>query len=884
MKAKDEYSSPWPFVGRDDELSLALATLAPDSGFQGVALVGESGVGKSTLARALGGRLTATGRTVRSVLGTKTGRDVPLGAFSRSVTVEATSEPAAMLELSHRNIAATNNPVVIVDDAHLLDPLSATLVYQLAAERTAQLIVVISTGETVFDAVSALLKERLLLNLHIGPFTRHQTAELTRSVLGGVVSPGLITELHDRSMGNPLYLSGVLRAGRESGLLVHDEDGWQLRGSLHADQELSDLLALRLQALSPEELEALQILATAELLDWEVFRELCSPEAVSVLEHQRLIRLVSDGADTVAQVTYPLLGEVVLGRVGVVRSRQLNGVLCQAFDRYLRAGGRRLRIPDLRGKIRMAQFMIRSDLQPDLDLILGAAVDAAAMSNLGHTEELARFAFDRGGGLPAALVLGEALCWQGRGAEAAEVLSEVSLEGADDKTAVLWSCLRASNLFWNCSQTESGLQVLGEMQNRAQSELSIAAIHALELAFAFCSGDVATTIRSGPPLCEAHVSPLTTALAALPTAHALASAGHFAETAVIADLGLRAAASTRWGTIRFGIGIAEVMAQVTAGDLPTAERIAERYTTIAAGIPEPDAMARLLCGLVHLARGRLPLACSLFEDSAPVLSDAAPTLWSMLANAWATHAHAARGNDTAATSAALRRCEEAFGPQLAVFLPELELARAWERVAHGQVSDGRVHAKRAARTACRSGMLAVEMRALHTAVRFGDRAQADRLAELAEALTGPFPEATAAHARGLAYRDADLLCTTSDSFAAMGAFAHAADAAAHASLEYERCGQRGKQLEAAARAQWFAGQGDIHTPAVEAVTQPLPITGREREIAMLVAAGLPNREIADRLSVSVRTVDGHLYRIFAKLGIERRDQLIRMLNGSQSQA
>src|ERR1700722_18638501 len=45
-----------------------------------------------------------------------------------------------------------------------------------------------------------------------------------------------------------------------------------------------------------------------------------------------------------------------------------------------------------------------------------------------------------------------------------------------------------------------------------------------------------------------------------------------------------------------------------------------------------------------------------------------------------------------------------------------------------------------------------------------------------------------------------------------------------------------------------------------------------------VAAGLSNRQIADRLVVSVRTVDGHLYRIFGKLGISTRDQLIHLLS------
>jgi DNA-binding CsgD family transcriptional regulator len=66
------------------------------------------------------------------------------------------------------------------------------------------------------------------------------------------------------------------------------------------------------------------------------------------------------------------------------------------------------------------------------------------------------------------------------------------------------------------------------------------------------------------------------------------------------------------------------------------------------------------------------------------------------------------------------------------------------------------------------------------------------------------------------------------------------------------------------------------------VAQPLPITDREREIVMLAAAGLSNRQIAERLSVSVRTVEGHLYRIFVKLGIEHRDQLIRLVSGARS--
>jgi DNA-binding CsgD family transcriptional regulator len=46
--------------------------------------------------------------------------------------------------------------------------------------------------------------------------------------------------------------------------------------------------------------------------------------------------------------------------------------------------------------------------------------------------------------------------------------------------------------------------------------------------------------------------------------------------------------------------------------------------------------------------------------------------------------------------------------------------------------------------------------------------------------------------------------------------------------------------------------------------EPLPLTARESEIAKLVAQGLSNKEIGDRLAVSVRTVEGHIYRINTK--------------------
>ena len=57
-----------------------------------------------------------------------------------------------------------------------------------------------------------------------------------------------------------------------------------------------------------------------------------------------------------------------------------------------------------------------------------------------------------------------------------------------------------------------------------------------------------------------------------------------------------------------------------------------------------------------------------------------------------------------------------------------------------------------------------------------------------------------------------------------------------------------------------------------------PLSAQERRIAELAAAGQTTKEIAAQLSLSPRTVDGHLYRLFRKLGITRRAGLGKALS------
>jgi DNA-binding NarL/FixJ family response regulator len=65
---------------------------------------------------------------------------------------------------------------------------------------------------------------------------------------------------------------------------------------------------------------------------------------------------------------------------------------------------------------------------------------------------------------------------------------------------------------------------------------------------------------------------------------------------------------------------------------------------------------------------------------------------------------------------------------------------------------------------------------------------------------------------------------------------------------------------------------------------PLPISAREREVATLASTGLSNRQIADRLHVSVRTVEGHIYRACTRLGLTERAKLAAMISASSPPA
>ncbi|BBX93734.1 LuxR family transcriptional regulator [Mycolicibacterium boenickei] len=864
--------SDWPFVARDAELREA--TQALRGGSRGVVLAGRAGVGKSALARVLAEGLEADGCPVRFVLGTETGQAVPLGAFRHALTLTDAHDPTVMLAVAHEMMAADPDLVIVADDAQYLDPLSALLVQQLAVHGAPRLIVTIGNGAATSDAVTALWKEQLLLRLDLEPFTREQTGELAAAVLGGEVEAHAVAELHRFSSGSPLYLRGALNAALSDSAFVCDQGRWRLRGQLRASADLHALIESRFDTVTPDERDVLEVVSTAEVLDWDVLVGACDLDAIARLERRGAIQVLNDATCTVVQPGHPIIGEVARSRCSKTRSRQINTLLAALLGQHL-ASPNHVGPADVRGRIQLARFMTGGDGPADAEVVADAAASAVTMSNLALGEELARYALDHGAGVPAAMVLADAMSWQGRGEQAEELLARSVPQADDEPMLARWGCLRASNLFFGCARPDAARAVLALVRRQLHCPRTLGLVVAMEAVFAFFAGGLADAISMGTEILGVETMSTANVWAALAGSGALALSGRWDEVSAVAQVGELAAEDCESGPQRYWLAFAQVSAAAAEGELARAQRVCDRYAVLAAGSPQGEAVVAALSGRVALAHGCLPSACEAFQAAVWATPHGLPPGWLMVVASWLAQAEGMRGNGPGARAALLRAEAAAVGP-LEVFRPDLELARAWAAAANGDTRSAVGHAARAAQCAKAHEMDAVELTALHTALRFGEPSGHRRIRQLAHRLGGRLTEAITAHSVGLAQHDPEQLVAATDRFEAIGALALAADAAAHAARQFAQTGCRGGELESAARALWLSGQTGARTPALCCAGGPLPLTEREWEIAHLVGVGMSNREIAGKLCLSVRTVDGHLYRMFAKLGVDDRDHLARL--------
>jgi DNA-binding CsgD family transcriptional regulator len=229
--------------------------------------------------------------------------------------------------------------------------------------------------------------------------------------------------------------------------------------------------------------------------------------------------------------------------------------------------------------------------------------------------------------------------------------------------------------------------------------------------------------------------------------------------------------------------------------------------------------------------------------------------------------------DTEEARVVLARCD-AEHPIAGLFASDKFRAEAAVLASEGHVSKAATVAASGARDAAAHGMVAQAARCWFDAARFG-HADASLQLDRLSAVDGEFAPLWRYHARALAAHDGRTLDVSADAFATIGAHLWAAEAGMEAALAHQRSGNSAKGVASAERAQSLLDPTDpIATPALRsAPTLAAHLTAREREVAQLAARGLADRTIAEKLELSVRTVETHLARAYAKLGVQGRTDL-----------
>jgi DNA-binding CsgD family transcriptional regulator len=843
----------------------------------GVVLCGEPGVGKTRLALEAMREAQRRGFRTIWIVATRSAMSIPFGAFAHLLP-ELPATTVSRLDLL-RQLAealatrASGCPLVIgVDDAHHLDDASAALVHQLAVSRRAFVLVTLRTGESAQDSIVALWKDELAERVELDALTAKEVGKLLPAVLRSQVDGPTIARLWGATRGNVLFLRELLLAGLHAGVLTQTGGVWSWRGPMAMSRRLQEVVAARLGTLEPDQVALMEVVAHGEPLSASLLETLFSPPALEAAERRGVVTVEADGRRTLVRMAHPMYAEVARIRCPALRSRAIHRELARALEE---TGARRSE-----DVLRLATFRLEAGEGGSPDILLAGARKAHAAFDVQLSERLARAAADAGGGVAAKLALAEALLDQGRGVEVAALLGAVDEGQMSERERTAHAGLRGYATWMGLGQPEEAEEILLRAERSLRQASLRDALTAVRAAVLCFSGRPQQAIAVVENLDHAQVDEQASFRAATVTGFARAVVGQADRFVAAAERWVEPARelATRLPLFPFQLRAAQSYALCLSGRPAEAGEVAEKAhrEAVALEAATPAAMLAATRGFVALSRGRVRDAVSWLRDAAAVLRE--PSLLNLRPFCFTLLVHASvLAGDLPMAASALAEADAAMSPAMSVFEPQLTLARAWLAAGSGELSKARALASKAAGEAQVSGQHAIEAVALHDLARFGDPEPA-RLQQLASLVDGPFAPACAVHASALTARDGAGLDRAAALFAAMGADLLAAEAAAEAAAAHTTRGRRAAALASGARSRHWAGACEgARSPVLSTLTTPL-LTPREREVATLAAEGRSNTEIARRLVLSTRTVESHLQRAYAKLGVASRRELRAVLD------
>jgi DNA-binding CsgD family transcriptional regulator len=846
-----------------------IAAAMADADIAGIVVSGTAGVGKSRVVREALSSARSRGAEIRWTIATTAARTLPLGAFA-SFAGDG-SAPSSTLQLVRGVIdvltaAPRGTPVVIaVDDVHLLDELSTFVLHQIVARRTAKVLLTVRAGEPVPVGLQEMWTHDDFPRVDLQPISRDETVTLLTAALGGPVDADATRRLWNLTRGNVLFLRNIVEQEVADGRLALQRGFWTWTGAPVVPSGLVEVIEARTGAVPAAVGEVIDALAVGEPIELASLCRITDAAAVEEADVQGLIKLDHVDDRIEARVAHPLYGEVRRARAPATRLRRLRGRVATELSK----GDDR---DDMRTVVRRAALSLDSDLEPDPDLLVRAAHGAVWLADLPLADRLAGAAVRAGAGAEAYIIRGCNLSGLSRGDEADAVLASVPTSGFTGADHARLAFIRGMNLMFTLADPTGAKKLVDEVSIATPPD-ERACLDAFLAVYWAVMGQPELALKASRGLDLDELPAVVGAQTAALSAVASGDAGRVTDAVAAADAGYAIVDSSFDAeNVRFVIADGHVGALLQSGRIAEALLATDRLRRQWADLP---GIVQLLGGAVA---GRAALGAGDLDTAGALLEPVA--MFPEEANGWGyryflprTMVLAMCGLADKAVEA-LATAERHRHPVMQYLDYELGLARAWAAASQGVVSEAISIARSAAETAAASGQFAAEVVCLQTATQFGDRSAEPRLRELARIVEGPRVGVAARFAAALRSGDDVELAAVSEDFEQMGDLIAAVDSAAHAALAYRSQGRRGSAFTCAARAQALAEQcGGAMTHALLRAAEPLPFSAREREIITLLAQGLSNREVADRLCLSVRTIEGHIYRAMARAGVANRDEL-----------
>jgi DNA-binding CsgD family transcriptional regulator len=878
----------WNFVGRADELA-RLRTAATDPADRGLILSGAAGLGKSRLLHEAVESVPPDQYAVHVAAANIASSGLPFGGLAQVLPPDppAGLSPAGLLRWAVDTLHddADGRPLVLaVDDGHLLDPPSAALVHLLVREG-ATLLATLRTAEPVPAPIGALWTEGLVDHAELRPLDADDSRALLDAILDGPVEGGSAQRLARLAGGNPLMMRELVMAALGGGEMTRTYGVWRWTGRIALAPNLADLVDARVGRLTPGVRTVLELVALGEPIGLSLLLAAADPADAESAEERGLIRVTGEGRRRDVRLAHPLYGEVVRRQCPVTRSRRL---LAKLADLVEQTGAARR--DDL---LRVAVWRLDSGTAQSGGLLLDAAEQAFRRFDLPLAERLAAAASDAGAGYPAAELRAIVLLFADRAAEAVVVL-----DAAPDAPAARLSTAQATVAFWGlglpgaADELATAAGAIADAGERARMR-SVEALMRLQLNDLVTAGALAHDLLAEPaagasddllwgfpPRVSSAREMARCVLAVLAAAGGDPDLSARQLAAIDSDIGVWRPDSP---ALQYALPMALGLRASLALDLAGIDQIlATEFADLAqsGGFGFGSAWASLLQAQGAWLRGRTGDALRASEQACAAL--AGSRLYDGNAHAARANAAALRGDVTLAVES-MAIADRAAGRCDGLFYPWRVQARAWTAACTGDVAgavrilSGLIFRLRA------DDFVGYELLALYDLARLG---RADLAADRMATLLTSVPGGRAAtlllrHARAAADGDGEGLFAAAREFSAHGYLVFAAEAAAGA-VRLFRAARDPQALAASTLlADVLARCDTVHTPALLAV-QP-SLTSRERQVAELAAEGVRSREIADRLYLSPRTVENHLQRVYAKLGVNGRVELAPALRSLPQQ-